>query len=725
MEGSATGPNKGYQKQVKKDATPPPIQKIHPTTDYSSPAAKKWPKFVEAIQGGDVDGVKQFIEEGLNVNLLRDGVTPLMIAASAGKAEVAQALLEAGVNINEKGEDGGTALHKAAADQEDAAIVELLVQSGVDAAAKNKAGKTALQLAEEKGRRDIVLAIKHHLSQQSADAREWEEFLNSAEGKPFKAQRRYDSLTRYANWWWIPVPALAALGAGAGLLFGAPVIAGLIGAAAGALAGGVVQLREKQLRTYLDAIGPLPELDIHTLRRKRETGEPIFPPKNADQAPADEFGAALAREEASVAEANETMLIEESPVPEPTPGKASRRVSPALVIVAVFVVLAAALAGAAYYKKEALARLYYAKKLERSGIAFTGPAYIEAAGNNNLAALDLFIKAGMAPDGVNEKGQTALIVAAEKGHAGAIGMLARRDPSLLNRADKSGRTALMTAARHGHASAVQALLANGADVNYVVPANPGAATALQAALDAADFKEQHLAMVKFLLEQGADVKAGNGAGQSPLMFVADRGRLEAAALLLEKGADVNAVDLKGGFPLLLAACKGNAALAALLADKGANMKAALPDGQTPLMCAVQMGSADTVKTLLEKGADPNAKSSAGVAALHDATRMGHVEIAGLLLARGADPRGGYLPDSFKALKGKTVALAVKKGKMNAVLGKLVKPAAQDGYTLHAGGTRVPAVTLKTRAPWNKVLQELAVKSRLLIMVKERDVFLLP
>jgi len=735
MEGTAPGPNKGYQKQIKKDAAPPPKPKTHPPADYSSPAAKKWPKFIEAIQSGDVEKVREFIAEGMNVNLVRDGATPLMIAVSAGKAEVARTLLEAGVNINEKSDDGGTVLHKAAADQGDADLVELLMQSGVDVDAKNNSGKTALQLAEEKGQGEIIRAIKQHQSQQSADAKEWEEFLNSDEGKPFKMQRQHDALARYSHLWWLPIPAAALLFGVIGFLFSsfAGVVAALAGAVIGALAGAGVQRYEKQLREKLDAFGPLPELDIHTLRMKRNVGEPIFAQAEAPEPEQTaDFSEMLALEESMPApsaeeelhvEPTETVVIEEGVPAEPA--KPARKAGRAVIVGAGVAAAVLLLAAGAYLNKDALARMYYAKMLERGGVAFTEKGFLDAVANNNEAALDIFIKAGAPANAMNEKGQTALIIAAEKGYAHLLAKLARLDPSKVNHVDKSGKTALMTAARQGREPVVQALLALGANINHVVPSNPGAATALQAALDVADFKEEHLAMVKYLLDQGADVKVRNSAGQTPLMFSTDRGRMDAARALIEKGADVNAVDNKGGFPLLLAACKGNSQLVALLAQRGANMKAALPDGQTPLLCAVQMGSADTVKTLLDSGADAGAKTTDRVTALYEATKMGQVDIAKLLLAAGADPRDGFLPDSFKTMKGKTIALAVKKSKMLVVLGKFVKPASLDGYTLHADGTLTSPVTIKTKAPWNRALTALAAGSRFLLVIKDKEIFLLP
>ena len=175
--------------------------------------------------------------------------------------------------------------------------------------------------------------------------------------------------------------------------------------------------------------------------------------------------------------------------------------------------------------------------------------------------------------------------------------------------DAGGNSALMAAARQGHDAVVQLLIERGADVNYMVPSHEGAASALQAALDAPDFKEAHMNIIRRLLHSGADVKGRNSAGRSPLLFAADHGRWEAAGLLIEKGADVNEADLKGGFPLLIAACNGYDRFVGLLLEKGANLAMTTPDGQTPLMCASQGGHGGAVSLLLNKGANVNAKTA--------------------------------------------------------------------------------------------------------------------
>ena len=82
MENKTPGPSKGYQKQVKKDATNAQQQSKakksgHP--DYSSPThRKKWSHFVEAVESGNVDDVKRLIEEGL----IKDAPNPGRVHAA-------------------------------------------------------------------------------------------------------------------------------------------------------------------------------------------------------------------------------------------------------------------------------------------------------------------------------------------------------------------------------------------------------------------------------------------------------------------------------------------------------------------------------------------------------------------------------------------------------------------------------------------------------------------
>lgn len=725
MENKPPGPSKGYQKQIKKDdpkARPLSKAKGSPHPDYSSPAAKKWPLFIEAVESGNVDVVNQLIEEGLNINVSRDGTTPLMLAASQGRVEIAEAIIQAGANVNARSDGGWTALHKAAFDQSKRDVIDLLMQSGVDIEARNKAGKTALQLAEEKGHRDIVRVMKAHLQKLRVDAQEWEAFLTTPEGRPYQQKRRYDSMALLFKLWWLPPLVLAGASLLLGYLVGVAVLAGIIGLASGLLFGLSILFMEKKMRNYLDDIGPLPYLDVHIIREKRKAGEPITFEKTNKPPSAEEAG------EQSEDTASADQAVDRVPMEQWRAERASslkKKMHLTIVLYAVVAFVVVLLIGAIIIKRTSLTQWYFATRLERSGIRFSSQEFLNEVSKNNEKAVDLFVKAGVGLDAMNEKGQTALMLAAEKGNVKILRTLAKLNAPSLNHADKSGNTALMTAARQGQEHIVKALVESGADVNYMVPSNDGAASALQAALDTSDFKEEYMRVIQYLLQKGADVKGRNKAGQFSLLFAVDHGHTDVAKVLIEHGADVNDADLKGSFALLTAACNGYPRLVTLLAEQGASMKMALPDGQTPLMCAVKSGHTDTVRALLEKGAPVNAKTSSGVAALTEASRAGAVDVVQLLLAKGADPGNGYVPDSFLRLNGRTMAFNAKKVTISVMLERIAKTASQDGYTVKFGAFSKQKMTFTAKGPWNKVLHELSMKNHLLLMVKERVVIIVP
>jgi ankyrin repeat protein len=708
--------SQGYQKKIIKNIPPPSSSKKKEAHDYSSPIAKKIPLFMDAISSGDIEAVQKFIDEKINVNITHAGVTPLMLAASKGHPAIVQAILQAGANINEKSDDGSTALHRAVSDQAETAVVDILMESGINIEEKTESGKTALQLAEDAHHRDIVRVIKQHEQRLKLDAQEWEEFLNTAEGKPFKLSRRHDSLALLFKLWWLPLLILGGGGLILGILFNAVVIAGTIGVVTGICVSLPILIVGNRLRAYLADIGPLPYLDIHMVREKRQKGEPIVIEKNSDAEPVDET-----TEETTYWErAHERRHSALSSIV-----KRNMKIA-GYAVVALFVVLLVALL---VRNKSALSQWYYAKKLEHAGVKFSEQAFLSAVSANNEEAVNLFIQAGMKLDAKNEQGKSALILASEKGYANILSRLLQSDAGLLRHTDAGGNSALMAAALKGQEAVVQLLIERGADVNYMVPSREGAASALQAALDAADFKEAHLNIIRRLLSHGADVKGRNSAGRSPLLFAADHGRLEAAGLLIEKGADVNGSDLKGGFPLLIAACRGYDSFIGLLLEKGANLAMTTPDGQTPLMCACQGGHGKTAFLLLGEGANVNAKTTAGATALTEATRTGDVAIAQLLLGRGADHSSGYVPGPFKTLKGRAVAVNAKKmKKLSDVLGILSKTAAQDGYTINYDVNAMgKKITMKATRPlnWNKFLYDLSEKNHFVLVVKDKDVTILP
>ncbi|KAI1205011.1 uncharacterized protein F4807DRAFT_444749 [Annulohypoxylon truncatum] len=82
----------------------------------------------------------------------------------------------------------------------------------------------------------------------------------------------------------------------------------------------------------------------------------------------------------------------------------------------------------------------------------------------------------------------------------------------------------------------------------------------------------HEAVVKLLLEKGADIEFKDCLGQTPLSWAAEKGREAVVKLLLEKGADIESKDNSGKTPLSWAAKFDNEAVVKLLLEKGADFE---------------------------------------------------------------------------------------------------------------------------------------------------------
>jgi hypothetical protein len=111
-------------------------------------AAKSQPPDTDiwmATARGNIDAIKQHLEAGTDVDAKQPpgGGTPLLVAATFGRAEAAKFLIEKGANVNTSSNDGATALHGAAFFCH-AEIVKLLLDKGAKVNAKNIRGETPL-----------------------------------------------------------------------------------------------------------------------------------------------------------------------------------------------------------------------------------------------------------------------------------------------------------------------------------------------------------------------------------------------------------------------------------------------------------------------------------------------------------------------------------------------------------------------------------------------------
>ena len=273
--------------------------------------------------------------------------------------------------------------------------------------------------------------------------------------------------------------------------------------------------------------------------------------------------------------------------------------------------------------------------------------------------VELLLAQGADPNAKSKSDVTALMLAV--GQTDKVRLLLSKGAEV-NAKSKQGHTALSIAAGRASGSeesaeVVRMLLDNGADLT--------AGNILGAAARSGDIK-----VAQLLLERGADPNDRNNVGgpppmsakraserqktggapfmppllgpfgntgATPLMYAALAGNTEVIKLLLGRGADVNARDSGAGAALILAAAMGDRGTVKLLLKKGTEVNVRNEHGYTALMCAAAAESNDPelIKNLLARKAETNVKAKDGETALKLAGRKGNTEIVRLLKQAGA------------------------------------------------------------------------------------------
>jgi len=290
-------------------------------------------------------------------------------------------------------------------------------------------------------------------------------------------------------------------------------------------------------------------------------------------------------------------------------------------------------------------------------------ALMVAANHGNCGAVRVLLDGGANPKSTADVGSTVLMVALGC-RDDIMGALQRVGADSDVKRDSG---ALMSAALTGDLNAVRTLLDKGTDVNAKWQ---GEGTALAVAAVAG-----HLDVVKLLLERGADVNGRTSEGHTTLMLTVEnasdveairrlvalnpRAKQDAlgstpqptAAIvraLLDGGADVNAVTNEGGTALMYAVSAGDPEIVRTLTEKGARVNARNNRGQPALMIAIETAlinmesdpavvqrTASVVRVLVDHGADVNAAGNEGETALMYAAKECDEATVQILLSKGA------------------------------------------------------------------------------------------
>lgn len=224
-----------------------------------------------------------------------------------------------------------------------------------------------------------------------------------------------------------------------------------------------------------------------------------------------------------------------------------------------------------------------------------------------------------------------------------------------------GETPLMAAARADDPETVADLLAHGA--------NPNARDELgSTALHAAIGSER---VMKVLLSGGADPGLALRGGATPLELAVLAGGPGVADLLLERD---------GGLTLYVACVIGRPDFVreAITRDPATlDADCSVHVGITPLMVAAQYGQLEVVRVLVEAGARINYDDARRTTPLHAAAEGGNIEVARFLLEHGADL-------TASSYQGTALHRAAMHGKLGMVK-FLIESGGQVNEAAHGGG----------------------------------------
>jgi len=225
---------------------------------------------------------------------------------------------------------------------------------------------------------------------------------------------------------------------------------------------------------------------------------------------------------------------------------------------------------------------------------------------------------------------------------------------------------LLAAAEEGNLDAIRGALESGADINAQNE------FLKESALHIASSRG-HLEIVKYLVENGAELLLTNGTDMTPLHLAARDGQTHVVAFLLARMESVpervlndvlhvasmsvygrpEIVQMLDDFRtrqarpstsgrenadslLLEASESGNLSSVKQALEDGANVGIVDGRGMMPIHWAALRGHTQIVQALLENSADANSTNSADWTPVMHASFEGHIEIVKLLIENGAD-----------------------------------------------------------------------------------------
>lgn len=251
--------------------------------------------------------------------------------------------------------------------------------------------------------------------------------------------------------------------------------------------------------------------------------------------------------------------------------------------------------------------------------SFESPLTLAACGGH-VELATLLIERGANIEEVNDEGYTPLMEAAREGHVEVVALLLSKGANINATTDETQETALTLACCGGFSDVAEYLIKHGANLEL------GASTPLMEAA-----QEGHTDLVRFLLENKANVHAETQTGDTGLTHACENGHTDAAEVLLNYGAELEHESEGGRTPLMKACRAGHLCTVKFLIQKGSDVnKQTTSNDHTSLSLACAGGHQSVVEYLLKSGADPFHKLKDNSTMLIEAAKGGHTRVVELL-----------------------------------------------------------------------------------------------
>lgn len=522
-------------------------------------------ELIDAVRINNIKEVRRIIQEGIEVDELKNGTAAILVAASNANFEIVETLLEYGANPNLSDENGKTPLMLMVETSENDSISDklletatLLIRKGADVNSKDKYGETALIKAVLKNNSDLIYLLLNNNADPSIKRNDNETALTlTTIKKQFESSRIFEIWNKAKkNSFDLNDELISAAKNGYTVILKILLDRGIkldvkrlgftstIGEEALLIATkkghtpiieiliendvyidvkdskGVTPLMVASDGTHLYFEGSgIPPLNISTVKLLLKKGANV---NNVD----DQGRTAIMLAVQEILERDQIvkLLLEY---------------------------------GADINKKDSKGWTALMHASNYGDTYITSPRYYKGGPDIHKESADivkLLVQNGANVNVVNDEGKTALIIASERGHSLAIRELIRKGANIEFKIQKGskynwneGFTAVMVAAYEGHLNALNELILNGADLN--VKDKREETTLMYISRKGVN---QYGDILNILLKNGADVNIQNEQGKTALMNAVGEADYYTVKMLLANGANIDIKDNNGRTALMIA-----------------------------------------------------------------------------------------------------------------------------------------------------------------------------